>query len=221
MIITCTHYNSNFCRIFFFLQNVEECKRIIWSFLSLLWKETVRNIWSFAKRQEQPRWLGAIPYWWFTTHTSQKAGSPFDFHTKSWFRVSSKPLPLSTWPRRLVAHKSITSDTANPRYVRRTNPEYTSTGKLLPYISCGQGESVFNTIWIFNEGSRIFIHQGFVRLSRIIKFFWPSRGWLLTVRGFVWAELCHPAPARSCQIESDSLFLLPEELFIGPQSNGI
>ena len=89
------------------------------------------------------RWMGAaIPYWCFTTQTSQKAGSAFDFHTKSWFRVSSKPLPLfPTWPRRLVTHKSITSDTANPRYVGWTNPEYTVTGKLLPYIS-GQGKCI-------------------------------------------------------------------------------
>ena len=98
------------------------------------------------------RWMGAaIPYWCFTTQTSQKAGSAFDFHTKSWFRVSSKPLPLSPPDpaRRLVTHKSITSDTANPRYVGRTNPEYTVAGKLLYRISVVVRESIFNKIWDF------------------------------------------------------------------------
>ena len=70
---------------------------VLWRNDRRLFEEIVRNLWSFAKRQEQPRWMGAIPYWWLTTQTSQKAGSRFDFHTKSWFRVSSEPLP-PTWP---------------------------------------------------------------------------------------------------------------------------
>ena len=51
--------------------------------------------------------------------------------------------------RRLVTHKSITSDTANPRYVGRTNPEYTVPGKLLYRISAVVRESIFNKIWDF------------------------------------------------------------------------
>ena len=55
------------------------------------------------------RWMGAaIPYWCFTTQTSQKAGSAFDFHTKSWFRVSSKPLNLHlTHPPNTSGHTQI------------------------------------------------------------------------------------------------------------------
>ena len=55
-------------------------------------------------------------------------------------RVDFEYLPnhwTSTWPTRpirLVTHKSITSDRANPWYVGRTNPEYTTRGKLLLYI---------------------------------------------------------------------------------------
>ena len=58
---------------------------------------------------------------------------------------SSPPDPA----RRLVTHKSITSDTANPRYVGRTNPEYTVAGKLLYRISAVVRESIFNKIWDF------------------------------------------------------------------------
>ena len=55
-------------------------------------------------------------------------------------RVDFEYLPnhwTSTWPTRpirLVTHKSITSDRANPWYVGRTNLEYTTRGKLLLYI---------------------------------------------------------------------------------------
>ena len=82
------------------------------------WKETISLskrcflqlegiIWSFAKSLVVG-WEQAIPYWWFTTLTSQKAGSRFDFHTKSWFRVSSKPLNLHlTHPPNTSGHTQI------------------------------------------------------------------------------------------------------------------
>ena len=113
-----------------------------------------------------------------------------------------RPVPI---PPRLVTHKSITSDAANPRYSARQILNTRSPANC-HHISVVR-ESVFNKIWIFNEASRIFIHQGFVRLSWIIKFFCPpSRGWLLTGRGFVWPELCHPAPAHPARSNQIHLF---------------
>ena len=91
------------------------------------------------------RWMGAIPYWCFTTQTSQKAGSAFDFHTKSWFRVSSKPLPLlATWPRPTSGHTQIHNFRHCKSTICRPDKSWIHGPRqiVVPYISGGQGKYI-------------------------------------------------------------------------------
>ena len=118
-----------------------------------------------------------------------------------------------TSQRRLVAHKSITSDSCKST-ICRLNKSWIHGHRQIATIY------LWSKKWIryildFKEVSRIFIHCTFVRLSRIIKFFCPlSRGWLLTGWWVCLARIVPSCPRPSCQIESDPGFLLPEELFI-------
>ena len=138
---------------------------VLWRNDRRLFEEIVRNLWSFAKRQEQPRWMGAIPYWWLTTQTSQKAGSRFDFHTKSWFRVSSEPLPPPPDP-----HQPTTSGRTQIHNFRQLQIHDMSAQQILNTWSPANCYNIF----VVKEMNKIYF--GFLKKFQEFLFIVPSLG---------------------------------------------